>query len=99
MTEGQPTPEQIAEKILNGGPIVAAASEATAQLVASALNAATSSIKNLVETNTNDSPMARAIQELSLKITAAAAKLAQERVNQVVSMTKARATTQSDDTV
>ncbi len=88
MSDGQSTPDKLAAKILDGSPIVAAATEATAQFVASSLAAATASIKKLAETNTSDSPMARALQELSLKITTEAVKLAQERVNQVVAAAK-----------
>jgi hypothetical protein len=65
MSNGKPTPEELAQQIMSGGPIVSPASQAVGKLFASIFDALGQNIETIIKTNQAPTALNEAVNALT----------------------------------
>ncbi|TXL73138.1 hypothetical protein FHP25_22155 [Vineibacter terrae] len=65
MSDSKPTPEELAQQIMSGGPIVSQASQAVGKLFASVFDALSQNIETIMKTNQTPTALNDAVQALT----------------------------------
>ncbi len=66
MSDSKPTPEELAQQIMSGGPAVSQASQAVGKLFASVFDALSQNIETIIKTNQAPTALNDAVQALTV---------------------------------